>query len=137
MRRFPNLYQKNVVEMYGHYGLELPSTVFRRFRRAGFIPVVEKADPCRGYLRPIQSYVTFFDNEYKEQSVWLKILVSVCKLLSRNSIVRRLVNFISGLFVPLADLVTPCNYRDSVKVFYYKPCKRKEGSLRHHLVEIE
>lgn len=119
-RRYPDLFRKYFIEMYGHYGLELPKYVFERFRQRGFIPVIEKADPCKGYLRPIDSYVVFFNNEYKEKSVWIKIFIDICRLLHRNRSVRVLSSLILGLFVPLADLITPMDHRDSVKVYYKK-----------------
>ena len=119
-KSFPDLYQKYFIEMYGHCGLELPGKVFERFRRVGFSPIIEKADPCKGYLRPIESYVVFFNNEYKEKSLLIKILVTFCKLIAKKRLIRYLFNFILGLFIPLADLITPLNHRDSVKVYYLK-----------------
>lgn len=119
-KKFPELYNKYFIEMYGHYGLELPSRVFQRFRRSGFNPIIEKADPCKGYLRPVESYCIFFDNEYKEKSKWINILVGFCRILKEKAFIRRGVNFILGLFVPLADCLTPLNHRDSAKVYYSK-----------------
>jgi len=117
----PDLYQKYFIKMYGHFGLEPHIEVFKRFRDIGFFPIIEVTDPTKGYIREVSSYIVFFDNEYKEFSRVISPLVAVCKLFSSNRYIRIGTNFILGMFVPAASLVTPKNHRDSVKVVYRKP----------------
>lgn len=118
-RQYPDLYLKYFVNMYGHCGLELPTKVFERFRRAGFTPIIEKADPCKTNIRPIGSYSVFFDNEFKTKSLWIRMLVTVCKRF-QHPFLGLIANFLLGFFVPINDLLTPVNNRDSVKVMYQK-----------------
>lgn len=120
-KKYPDLHQKYFVEMYGHVGLECSKEAFKRFRKAGFAPVLEITDPTKGYLRGVQSYVVFFDNELKNHSRIIKSLVGICKLLSTSKIIRIISNFIIGFFTPLASLITPKSHRDSGKVIYKKP----------------
>lgn len=119
-KKYPDLYQKYFVEMYGHFGLEPYRDVFKRFRNVGFIPILEATDPTKGYLREVSSYVVFFDNEFKKYSKIIKGLVGICKLLSTQKNIRIIANFIIGFFVPLASSITPESHRDSLKVIYRK-----------------
>ena len=60
---YPELYRRAFIDMYGHIGLELPSINKRRFREAGFEPVIEVSDFNKGVVRPIDSYKVFFGEE--------------------------------------------------------------------------
>jgi SAM-dependent methyltransferase len=119
-KKYPDLFKKYFIDMYGHFGLELPTNVFKRFREAGFIPLIEKADPCRGYLRPIESYIVFFDNEYKNKSFFVKYFISLLNISFRVRFFKHVINFILGFFIPLSDLFTCVNSRDSVKIYLVK-----------------
>jgi len=119
-KKYPDFYKKYFIEMYGHFGLELPTEVFERFREIGFIPLIEKADPCKGYLRPIESYNVFFNNEYKNKSILIKFFISFLNAVLKVKTLKYLINFIIGFFIPLSDLITPINHRDSVKLLLKK-----------------
>jgi SAM-dependent methyltransferase len=121
-KQSPELYQKYFVQMYGHFGLELPAANFERFRKAGFIPCIEEADSHKGYIRPINSYAVFFDNEYKNQSLVLRTLAVISRLCIRlPRAFHAGINVILGILVPLAALFTPADHRDSLKCLYKKP----------------
>ena len=120
-KAYPELYQKYFVEMYGHFGLEMYETACRRFKNIGFSPISESPDATKGYLRGVSSFIVFFDNEYKDKFTIIKIIVTTCRLFSIHRIIRSMVDFTLGLFVPLANLITPKNHRDSLKVIYRKP----------------
>ncbi len=126
-KKFPQLYQKYFIEMYGHVGLELYQNASQRFKNAGFIPVFEKPDPASGYLREISSYAVFFDNEFKTKSRVVKNLAEVSKFVSTSQVCKVITNFILGFFVPLAALFTPKGHRDSLKVIYQKPYKADDS----------
>ena len=119
-KQFPDLYQKYFVEMYGHYGLELPKVNFGRFRRAGFRPIFEEADPRKGYIRPIESYAVFFDNDLKHVAKEFWLLAFLSRLFSANRVVRKSVNLLFGMFVPMSNWLTPPDHRDSLKCVYQK-----------------
>lgn len=120
-KKYPELYQKYFIEMYGHFGLENYLILFKRFRDIGFMPILEATDSTKGYIREILSYRVFFDNEFKKLSKFIKFLVYICKLLSKYKIIRIIIDFILGFFVPLSILITPKSHRDSIKVIYKKP----------------
>jgi ubiquinone/menaquinone biosynthesis C-methylase UbiE len=119
-KKYPELYRKYFVEMYGHFGLEPYRNAFARFRAVGFTPVLEAADITKGYLREISSYPIFFDNEFKAHAKTIKALVAICNLLSSQKIIRIITDFLLGFLVPFASLVTPDNHRDSLKIIYKK-----------------
>lgn len=119
-KKYPDLFQKYFIEMYGHFGLELPTKVFERFRKVGFIPLIKKADPCKGYIRPIESYLVFFNNEYKNKSIFVKYFISSLNTLLKIKSLKYIINFLLGFFIPLSDLVIPVNHRDSVKICLIK-----------------
>ena len=123
-KRYPALYRKYFIDMYGHVGLEPCKRIYERFRMAGFIPVKEKTDATKGYLREVSSYAIFFDNEYKTCSKGIKILVRTCRLLAVNKVIRSAADFLIGFFVPVAAVLTPKGHRDSVKVIYQKPMEQ-------------
>lgn len=119
-KRYPELFTKYFVDMYGHYGLELPTENFKRFRKAGFKPIREIAVPSKGYIREVASYSIWFDNEYKSHSKTISLLASVATLLNKNKIVAGLTNTLLCFTTPIANLVTPKDCRDSVEVLYQK-----------------
>jgi len=120
-KQSPELYRKYFVEMYGHFGLELPAANFERFKEVGFSPCYEEADPHKGYIRPIESYAVFFDNEYTEKSLVLGALALASRLLGSSRASRAAMNVMLGLLVPLAALFTPSDHRDSLKCLYRRP----------------
>lgn len=124
-RQYPDLYQKYFVEMYRHYGLELPIAAFDRFRQAGFTPVIERADACKTVLRPVHSYAIFFDNEFKTKSYWVRMLATASRPFRQHTILRLLANFLLGCFVPLSDLLISTNSRDSIQVLYRRERKAR------------
>jgi len=115
-KSYPDLFKKYFIGMYGHFGLELPTEVFKRFRKVGFIPLIEKADPCKGYLRPVESYTIFFSNEYKQKSIFINIFTSFLNIVLKIKFFKYIINFLLGFFIPISDIITPVNHRDSVKI---------------------
>lgn len=118
-KQFPELYQKNFVDMYGHYGLELPEETFARFRKVGFVPLFERPDYCVGVVRPSNSYKIFFgDPEYRKQSWVFRVLHRLSALFSRGqlqhvtNVLLRPFTFVNRFFGP--------NSTDSVKLLYRK-----------------
>lgn len=120
-KKYPGLFSKCYIEPHGHYGLELPEGNFRRFREAGFAPIVEIADIHKGYLRPVTSYENLV--LYKGKDYLLYFLGLFSKIIAKNLFLTRGFDILFGLAIPLAYLFTPPSHRDSAKVVYQKPGK--------------
>lgn len=120
-KQYPDLFERYFVEMYGHHGLELPISNFERFRKTGFIPIVEKTDIHRGYIRTIESYSVWFANDYAEKCMLFRILSAISKFLIRWQVLKVATNVALEFLIPIAFLFTPPNHRDSIKVLYQKP----------------
>jgi len=91
--RYPELFQKYfIVAIGGHFGLELPSKAIRRLEANGF--KVLEARKIWGDLWQVQEYQFMFDNEYKELSKLIKIIVALSKVLSSNIVVQEALNVV-------------------------------------------
>lgn len=119
-KKYPALYKKYFVDMFGHYGLELPSLCKKRFRHEGIEVIFENSDYCKGVVRPANSYKVFFGaKEYREMDWRFNALASISEILSSN----KYVNFMSGIFL---YALTPLNRIggadavDSIKLLYRK-----------------
>lgn len=118
-KKHPELFSKCYVEQYGHYGLELPESNFKRFRKAGFTPIVELADIHKGYLRPVASYKNLL--AYKGKDAVLYSLGAISNWVEKRHGLTKAIDFIFGLMIPISFLFTPPNHRDSAKIVYQKP----------------
>lgn len=118
-KKHPELFSKCYVEQWGHYGLELPDANFKRFRKAGFSPVVELADIHKGYLRPVTSYKNL--RAYKGNDAFLFWLGTLSNWIDKSRVLTRAIDFVFGMMIPIAYLFTPPDHRDSAKVVYQKP----------------
>jgi SAM-dependent methyltransferase len=118
-KKFPDLFSKCYVEEWGHYGLELPTENFKRFRKAGFLPIIEKADIHKGYLRPVTSYINLV--AYKNKDAVLYKLGAISNWVGKNRLLTRIADFSFGLLLPISYLFTPADHRDSAKIVYSKP----------------
>lgn len=119
-KKYPALYQKYFQDMYGHYGLELPSLCKQRFGNEYFEPIYEISDYCKGVIRPAASYKVFFGaKEYREKDGWFNALASMSEILSFN----RYASFLSGFFLyplTLLNRLGGPDAVDSVKLLYRK-----------------
>jgi len=118
-RRYPDLYDRYFKDMYGHYGLELPSLCMARFRKAGFEPVFEFSDYCKGVVRPADSYKVFFGNEYREKGILFRVLASLSSAFSFCVPASVFAGFALYPFTLLNRLGGPDSV-DSVKLLYVK-----------------
>lgn len=118
-KRVPVLFSKYYVDQWGHYGLELPEKNFKRFRKAGFLPVIELADIHKGYLRPVTSYKDL--RAYKENDPILFWIGTLSNWIDKSRVLTLTIDFIFGMMVQIAYLFTPPDHRDSIKVVYKKP----------------
>jgi len=115
-KKHPELFSKCYVEQWGHYGLELSDANFKRFRKAGFLPVVELADIHKGYLRPVTSYKNLL--AYKGKDAVLFSLGAMANWIEKSHVLTRAIDFVFGLLIPVSFLFTPQNHRVSFKITY-------------------
>jgi ubiquinone/menaquinone biosynthesis C-methylase UbiE len=116
----PALYQKYFIDMYGHYGLELPSACKQRFRDVGFEPILELSDYCKGIVRPIESYHFFFSaDEFQTNEIIFKLLDQLSKFLTFFKPLHLLTNIVMFPFT-LVNRFWDSDSTDSIKVLYRK-----------------
>lgn len=117
----PELFKKYFVdEIGGHIGLELPSVCVERWEKNNFNPVVVKK--IWGLIWPIQAYVGLFDNEYKESSFLVRMVVRIAKILSKVKIVRLGVDVILNPINSLIESITSINKGQGIMIV----CEKKK-----------
>lgn len=104
--RYPDLFKKYFVEQIGgHYGLEMPTEVVRRFKEQGFRIV--RVEKMWGPVWDTRQYVTQFGNEYRTYSRILKLWVAVCRLLSSNPLTMIMTDVLLGAVSNMLDRLQP------------------------------
>lgn len=120
-KKYPELYKKYFNDMYGHYGLELPSLCKKRFTNEHFKPIIELSDSCKGLIRPVESYKVLFNGtELQKLCLWFDFLGRISKILTSNKLLSIILNII---LYPLSNLNRFWGFdgADSIKLLYKKP----------------
>jgi ubiquinone/menaquinone biosynthesis C-methylase UbiE len=105
----PELFQKYFVEKIGgHVGLEMPVDCVKRWQKNGF--EVIKADKIWGTIWPIKDYASLFDNEYRQKSAFVSVIVTVSKILGKIKAVEILTNIILNPINSLVEFSTGLNH---------------------------
>lgn len=117
-RKYPDLYQRYIITPEGHVGMETASETLEWFRRLGFVPVREVA-AYKGLIY-LQRFIQYFDNEYKEKSSCLRLLVALFKPLLKVGFLTNLVNSGITLCFEILDPILPQNWAGGVLVCYTK-----------------
>jgi glycosyltransferase involved in cell wall biosynthesis/SAM-dependent methyltransferase len=146
-KKYSELYGKYFIKQDGHIGLEKPSLIIERFRRHNFICVAKLKRSFTG-LRFPREYLKRFDNEYKEKSFLIKILVNFCKVVTITKILEYPFKFIVSLceclmrkFSPLDASSGICLALDKKKMHVcivsgsYPPLKDGIGDYTFKLIE--
>jgi SAM-dependent methyltransferase len=117
-QRYPQQYQRYIIEPEGHIGLESAGQIFDRFRRLSFQPLEERA-VYRGPLY-VGRVAQYFDNEYRRKSRRINVLVAVSKLIMRAKWLEMAANLgITGL-LELTDRICPPSWAGGALVCYRK-----------------
>ncbi|MBI4318698.1 MAG: methyltransferase domain-containing protein [Chloroflexi bacterium] len=117
-KRYPDLYNRYLLEPEGHIGLESAQDIMSRFRRLGFRPVREVAS-YRGATY-VGRIVQYFDNEYRDKSAVIFGLVAICKAFTVAKPVEALANLGMSLFIEIGDRVLPSSWSGGTMVCYEK-----------------
>ena len=103
--KYPELYQKYFIEADGHHGLETPAATLKRIDKNGLEIVKGK----KLYTNPLfytGEYLKKFDNEYREESFLINLLVKFIKLLHKIKL-NLLVDPILEIIGRLLDKIYP------------------------------
>jgi ubiquinone/menaquinone biosynthesis C-methylase UbiE len=120
--RYPELFQKYFVEgIGGHFGLELPSRAIKRLEANGF--QILEARKIWGELWQVEGYKLVFDNEYKNKSNLIKVIVTLSKVLTANIVVREISNIVLSPISAIVERFTPLDNGQGLMVF----CKKVSG----------
>ena len=115
----PELFQKYFIEgIGGHFGLELPSKAIARIENNGF--KVLEARKIWGELWQVEEYKSMFDNEYREKSRLISVVVSLSKVLSANLVVQEVVNIMLNPISAVVERLTPLDNGQGLMVFCQK-----------------
>ena len=119
-KKYPNFFKKYfIIEIGGHFGLELPSQLISRIRKIGFIPVYEKK--IWGPIWPVEGYFGMFDNEYKTKSNFLRIIVGLSKMIGKNEYLKTAINCFLGPISNILELMMPLDNGQGMLLCYKKP----------------
>jgi ubiquinone/menaquinone biosynthesis C-methylase UbiE len=118
-KKYPDLYQRYFIDgIGGHFGLEMPAVVLRRFRTAGFEPVSVRK--YYNYIWDMESFIALFDNEYKEKSFLLRGVLSFYRLLCKNFGVKVAATAVLGCLSFLVDALVPLSKAEGILVLCIK-----------------
>ena len=96
-KKYPEFYQKSFIEMDGHYGLELPSDIVKRFEKVGFtLTSFKKGNAGRV---PIWFFALYYDNKFlKEFPAGIQRKVRFAKMIWENRYLKALMGFYQGIY---------------------------------------
>ena len=113
VRRDPELFQKYFIDLDGHYGLELPSEISARFRRAGF-EVPHAWSFFRAGIFPPEEYAKRLGPEYASSSFLLKTFAAFGGACDRNKQLDRAASFTAGVMARAMNPLLPLDWGSTV-----------------------
>jgi len=115
----PELFQKYFIEKVGgHIGLEMPSVCVKRWQNSGFMII--SSEKIWGLIWPIEYYRDFFDNEYNDGSILVRLVVIKSKILSRYKVIKVVINILLNPINYLVELFTPLNHGNGLMLICQK-----------------
>jgi SAM-dependent methyltransferase len=112
----PETFQRVVVGGHGHYGLELPSYIMRRFENVG-LEIVS----LRKHFGNIGSIDFYELREYVDTRYWTRIVSQINKWAVRNSFRKAISNVILGLAVTAECILIPIDAAQGIIIFMRLP----------------
>ncbi|TET50383.1 MAG: class I SAM-dependent methyltransferase [Anaerolineales bacterium] len=122
-RRHPDLYERYLIAPDGHVGIETPTATYSRFRAKGFEPVSETA-AYKGAVY-VERFVRYFDNEYRDRSLSIRLLVALLKPIARLKPLALAANLLITAAFELFDPLLPQRWAGGVLVCYTKPAAKE------------
>ena len=102
----PGFFQKQMIDLDGHVGAEMPRASLERFRRHGFEIEWARADFV-WYFLPQGELLKRFDNAYSRRNPILRALLALDRLLADRPRARKMADLLFGVANGLARSVTP------------------------------
>ncbi len=122
-RKHPDLYQRYFITLDGHCGLESPGRTIKRFRSRGLLPIAEKKSAST-FLRYPKEYLKRFDNEYKERSTVVSILVLACRIIRRMKYIDRCVELAVVMVDKVLEIFSSFDDASGIFVCYEKGARK-------------
>ncbi|MBI2953596.1 MAG: methyltransferase domain-containing protein [Chloroflexi bacterium] len=116
---YPELYTRHIVEPEGHIGLEPAGSAAARFERAGFR--IAGQVPCYRGLTYVGRFVQYFDNGFKERSLFIRLLVLSCKLATIAGPIELAANLGMSFLIELGDRILPERWAGGLLICCEKP----------------
>ncbi|MBP9732118.1 MAG: class I SAM-dependent methyltransferase [Candidatus Magasanikbacteria bacterium] len=118
--QYPELFQKYFIEKIGgHIGLELLDACVERWKQNNF--TIVKAEKIWGTIWPIQDYAYLFDNEYKQKSSAIRVIVALSKTISKIKILQIGVNILLNPINWIVEKIMPLNNGQGLMLIGQKP----------------
>jgi SAM-dependent methyltransferase len=118
-KKFPDLYQKYVINPEGHIGMETARCTMNRFRHHGLQPIFEHG--VYRLLMYINRIPFLLDNDFQYKAPIIKVFVKFSQLLMSNKIAEISVNMLVAFLMEFTDFLFPENWSNGVLVAYRKP----------------
>ena len=113
---YPDLFKNYLIEeIGGHYGLELPSWLIEKIKNQRFNLIYVKK-----MLWEPWEFVSRFDNEYKEMSILVRIIVCILKTWMKNEIIFILVSIPIGFIFRFIEFIMPLDYSNKLGIIFQK-----------------
>jgi ubiquinone/menaquinone biosynthesis C-methylase UbiE len=118
-KKYPELYQKYVIDTEGHIGMESAQDTILRFRHYNLEPVSEQG--VYRLFMYLNRVPLLLDNEYRHKSPVTGLLVKLSQILLKNKLTEIVINLILVALIEIADRVLPEDWSNGVLVAYRKP----------------
>jgi SAM-dependent methyltransferase len=117
-KRHPELYKRHFIDPEGHVGMEKPTAIFDRFRRAGFRPVSERG--AYKVLVYVNRAIQLYDNDYRRVSRLRNAWAGGARLLMKSKPGETVGNLAVAAALELGDRLLPTDWASGVIVEYTK-----------------
>jgi SAM-dependent methyltransferase len=107
-KKVPGCYERNLIDVPGHVGLELPTALRDRFLRHGFKEV--RFIKLFSNLQPVGTLALVFSHELAQLPFWMRCLVRVDGFLGKSLLVREFLHLFMEPVVILEDFLTPLDH---------------------------
>jgi SAM-dependent methyltransferase len=117
-KKYPDLYQKYVIDTEGHIGMESARDTILRFRHYNLVPVREKG--VYRLFMYLNRVPLLLGNEYCHKSPITGLLVMLSQMILKNKLTEVIANLILVSLMEIADRVLPEDWSNGVLVAYRK-----------------
>lgn len=118
-KKHKDLYWKYFIDAIGgHFGVEMPDIVISRFKKVKLSPVIIKK--YYSYVWDIEPFIALFNNEYKEKSKMLKMILFLYKIFCRNINIKIFATFMVGIISYIVDKIAPMSKSEGLLIICVK-----------------